>query len=118
MGNADYLGEAIRQVLDNAYRFTPSDGTISVSLSIEEDHIRLKIQDTGEGISQANLAHVFESFWRQDEAHTTPGFGLGLPIAQKIVVLHGGRIEVESEINVGTTVKMILPLVTSNSDHR
>ena len=53
---------------------------------------------------------AFETFWREDKPHTTPGFGLGLPIAQRVMEMHNGQITVESKVGEGTTVRMTLPL--------
>ncbi len=108
-GNADYLSLAFRQLLENAYHFTPENGTIRITSETAGDHIRLEISDTGPGISEEHLPRIFDTFWRQDEAHSTPGFGLGLPIAQKSVQMHNGRIDVASEIGKGSTFTIYLP---------
>ncbi len=109
MGNADYLSLAFRQLLENAYHFTPENGTIRITSATVRDHIRIEISDTGSGISEDDLPRIFDTFWRQDEAHSTPGFGLGLPIAQKIVQMHNGRIDVVSAIGKGSTFTIFLP---------
>jgi PAS domain S-box-containing protein len=109
-GDPDTLAEAFWQVMDNAFRFTPADGAITVSVKAVNEQIHLVIRDTGFGISLEDLPRIFKTFWRQDKAHTLSGFGLGLPIAQKIVDQQGGRIEVASKVGVGTTVSIILPL--------
>lgn len=109
MGNPNDLMIAIKQILDNAYRFTPADGEITFSASVKEKEIWLEVCDAGPGIPAEKLPHIFETFWRQDEAHNTPGLGLGLPIAQKIISRHGGEIEVESKIGAGTIFRIILP---------
>ncbi len=64
----------------------------------------------GPGNADDDLPHIFETFWRQDTAHSTPGFGLGLPIVQKIIKRHGGEVAVESEVGRGTTVRVSLPI--------
>jgi len=110
MGDADMLLEAFWQVLDNAYRNTPADGAVNVFVETTSEHIRLVIGDTGKGISSADLPSIFKTFWRQDKARTQPGFGLGLSIAQKIVERHEGKVEVTSEVGVGTTVTITLPI--------
>lgn len=110
MGNAEYLQAAIQQILDNAYRFTPAGGTITVTAGTITGYLWLDVQDTGLGIAEADLPRIFETFWRQDEAHTTPGLGLGLPIAQKIIATHGGTLQVRSAIGQGTTIRIILPM--------
>ena len=110
--NIDELIDALKHLLDNAYRFTPTNGTITVFSEIKGDYLWVNIHDTGPGISAENLPHIFETFWRKDEAHQTPGFGLGLPIAQRIVELFGGRIEVESKLGNGSTFSIVMPLAS------
>lgn len=108
--DGEWLVQAIRQVLDNALRFTPAGGRIDICTCCQDGSAIIAVQDTGIGISAAALPHIFERFWRQDEEHSTPGFGLGLSIAQKIVQLHGGSIDVESSEGAGTTFRMRLPI--------
>lgn len=114
MGDAEYLSEAIKQILDNAYRFTPPEGTVVVETGLLGGCVWLDVQDTGPGIPAEDVSNVFETFWRLDEAHTTPGFGLGLSIARKIIQLHGGDISVESAIGQGSTFRITLPVNTGN----
>lgn len=111
-GSSVDLTEAITHILDNAYQFTPPDGVITIKTGQEDHHVWVKVRDTGSGMDDATLQHVFEIFWRRDEAHSTPGFGLGLPIAQKIIEMHNGDIEIESAPDEGTTVTIRLPIHT------
>ncbi len=108
--DVDWLEEAFQSLLDNAIRFTPDHGSIMVHLHRRGKDVIIEIRDTGIGISPEALPHIFERFWRQDEAHTTPGFGLGLCIAQKVVEQHGGKIEVESCEGAGSAFRVILPI--------
>lgn len=117
-GTASYLVTALIQILDNAYRFTPKDGQIDVSLRLEANFVCCEIEDTGQGISQDSLPHIFETFWRQDSAHSTPGFGLGLPIAQRILSHYGGTIEVKSTLGVGSTFCLKFPVASNNAEIR
>lgn len=110
LGDEDHLETAVRQLLDNARRFTDADGSITVSTGTKDTHIWITIQDTGHGIASEDLPHIFETFWRKDEAHSVYGFGLGLPIAQKIIAQHKGTLEIESEPNKGTTAHITLPI--------
>ncbi|MBK8024103.1 MAG: PAS domain S-box protein [Chloroflexi bacterium] len=109
MGSHADLIEALRQILQNGLQFTPSDGTVTVSAGTDDGFVWIEVRDTGQGISKEHLPYIFASFWRQDDAHTTPGIGLGLPIARTIVEMHGGRIDVESEVGVGSVFRIILP---------
>jgi PAS domain S-box-containing protein len=108
-GNATQLLEAITQILDNAYRFTPPDGTIAVRVLSQSEKVVIEVQDTGSGIRESDIPRIFETFWRQDEAHSTPGFGLGLTIARRIAQMHDGDIEVKSQIGHGSLFRIILP---------
>lgn len=113
-GDEDHLEITIRQLLDNAYRFTSVDGSITVSTGAT-DTVWIRIQDTGHGIANEDLPHVFETFWRKDEAHSMHGFGLGLPIAQKIIEQHNGTLEIESVLEAGTTVSITLPILNETT---
>jgi PAS domain S-box-containing protein len=112
-GNMTDLADAFQQILDNAYRYTPREGSITVRSGVNEETVWLEIRDTGIGISEEAMPHIFETFWRQDEPHSTPGFGLGLSIAQRVMEIHHGSIQVTSEIGSGTTVRLTLPISTA-----
>lgn len=112
-GDREKLKQAVCCVVDNAIKFTPAGGTISVDLHKTGDEIFLKISDTGEGISEEMLPHIFESF-RQSDSSTIrkhSGLGLGLAFAKKIVEGHHGTISVESGgWQKGTSFTITLPL--------
>ena len=109
--DVDWLSEALEHILGNAIEFTPEGGTISIKTYREAPYTVIEIRDTGIGIQEEALPHIFERFWRLDEAHSTPGFGLGLPIAQQVVARHGGSIEVESTPGRGSRFEVWLPIV-------
>lgn len=111
LGEPHLLGQAFEQILDNAVRFTPADGQITITAGITDEHIWLTIADTGIGIAPANLQKIFRTFWRHDSVHSTPGLGLGLSIAQRILTLHGASIGVESTEGVGSKFTVTLPLM-------
>ncbi len=113
VGDADYLAHAFHQILDNAYRFTPPEGEVSVTVQVHAEHVLIWFCDTGIGIANDDLRHVFETFWRRDAAHSTPGFGLGLPIAQRIIERHGGQIEVVNQATQGTCFCVRLPIAVN-----
>lgn len=109
-GDADYLHMALIHLIANAVRYTPAEGAITVQSERHDDHVLIRIADTGVGIDEAVLPHVFERFFRDDVVGTTRGFGLGLSIANAVVAKHAGRIDAESVVGQGSTFSVWLPL--------
>ena len=105
----------IDNMVDNAVKYTPEDGSVTVAMSVSEDEVSVEVTDTGIGISPADQAHVFSAFHRSTNpnALSIPGTGLGLPIAQRIAESHGGTLELTSELGQGSTFRFTLPLRTS-----
>jgi len=104
------LRRVIVNLIDNAIKYTPTEGHIEIRVYPEKTTIVTEVRDTGIGIQQVDIPHVFERFFRSDNGRSTAsGTGLGLAIVHRIVELHGGQIEVESEIGQGTTVRVRLP---------
>lgn len=114
LGKSDKLGRAILNILDNAIKFTPNSGSVSLSLSLRENMALIHIKDTGTGIKKSDLPHIFDRFYRGSKTEKTLGSGLGLAIAQSIIKAHHGKIEVESKIRQGTTFSISLPLIKSS----
>lgn len=112
VGDAVRLKQVFSNLIDNAIAYTPERGAIRVALTIENAVAQVVVSDTGIGIAPADLPHVFERFYRSDEAraHNHEGTGLGLAIAQGAVQAHQGHIEVASVQGVGTTFTVCLPL--------
>ena len=104
------MRQAIDNIIDNAVKYSPPQAEITIRLRVEDDMAVLAISDRGIGIPDSSLRHLFTPFHRAANATMISGTGLGLPIAKEIVVLHGGRIGVETEIDVGTTVSIYLPI--------
>ena len=104
--------QALRILVDNAIKYTPAGGRITLSVRRRGDTARLSVQDEGQGIDAASLPHIFDRFYRTDESRTrqTGGTGLGLSIAKWIVERHGGWFEVDSWVGVGTRMTVVLPL--------
>ena len=114
-GDRELLQQAIRNLLDNAIKYTPSGGIVALALAVKSRRVFIRIKDTGIGIPASDLPHIFERFYRVDEARTkdTGGSGLGLAIVQQIIQAHHGKITVESEAGE-TTFEICLPLRLSN----
>jgi signal transduction histidine kinase len=108
----DELGRIVANLVDNAHRYGGRDGTtpIRISTSVADRDALLEVADEGPGISEPDLAHVFEPFYRvRSDATTPPGNGLGLAIAQGLANRNGGRLAATSRLGVGTTFRLILP---------
>lgn len=115
-GNRHYLRQVMNNLLDNALKFTPTGGSIHVSVSRDKELRRaaIRVADSGTGIAPEDLPHIFERFFRSDRsrprAGETRGTGLGLSICEAIIHLHGGTISAESQLGKGTTLIVHLPL--------
>jgi signal transduction histidine kinase len=114
-GDATRLRQVVNNLIDNALKFTEPGGRVEVNVHRDEahDHALLSVADSGVGISPHDLPHIFERFYQSDKSRTRQaqarGNGLGLSICQAIVESHGGRIEVESQQDKGTTFRIWLP---------
>ena len=98
-------------LLSNAFHFTPSEGKIVVSLKEKNEQMLIVVSDTGKGIDLKDLPHVFDRFYQSplNEYKSKEGFGIGLAVVHELVVLHGGTIDVVSEVDKGTTFTISLP---------
>lgn len=102
-------------LLDNAVKYTPEGGRVTVSVREEDGWVVLKVSDTGIGILEDELPLIFERFYRTDPARTEDGAGLGLSIARQIAKSHGGCIEAQSTLGEGSAFTLLLPKKTSIS---
>lgn len=110
--DADKMNQVLTNLLDNAIRYTKSNDTITIYANQDsENHVTIKIQDTGTGIKRENIKHIFDRFYKVDEARTRGkhGTGLGLYIVKNIIEKHGGEISVESDFGKGTTFIITMP---------
>lgn len=108
-GDADRLRQVVNNILDNAIKFAPEGGKIALKTFIEGNRLAVRVENEGESISEADLPHIFERFYKADKAHTSGmGTGLGLSIAQRIVEQHGGQITAESQ-NGNTAFTFTVP---------
>jgi signal transduction histidine kinase len=116
-GDKVKLRQLFINILENAVRYTPADGNISVSLVRKDSSALATISDTGIGIPPEHLPHIFERFYRVDKARSRAdgGVGLGMAIAKYIAESHKGNITVESEVGKGTTFNVSIPLKNPES---
>jgi two-component system, OmpR family, sensor histidine kinase ResE len=107
----DRIEQVLTNLIDNAVRHTPEDGTVTVSLTEGKGGFLINVKDTGSGIPEEDLPFVFERFYKADKARTRgkSGTGLGLAIAKNIVEAHRGHIQVHSKLDQGTTFTFFLP---------
>jgi heavy metal sensor kinase len=113
-GDAQWLKQALINLLDNALRYTPSGGAVTVRLQALGGGVVLAVEDTGHGIEPEHFPHLFERFYRTDwaRAKDSGGTGLGLPIVKEIAEAHGGSVSVTSQVNKGSTFTLRLPANT------
>ncbi|WP_373545255.1 two-component system sensor histidine kinase RppB [Chamaesiphon sp.] len=117
MGDSDRLYRAIANLIHNAIQYTPTDGVVTIRLESSERHAILTIQDNGIGISTEDLPHIFDRFYRvqADRSRNTGGTGLGLAIVRAIVQAHHGSIQVDSQLDLGSTFTVNLPIKATSS---
>jgi signal transduction histidine kinase len=109
-GNESQVRQIITNLLENALKFTPAGGTISLKLSQINDEAILEVTDTGIGVPTEDLSHLFERFHRGRNASSYPGSGLGLAITRALVSAHCGNIQAESKLGQGTTITVKIPV--------
>jgi signal transduction histidine kinase len=110
-GNEVRLKQVVVNLLDNAIKYTPEGGRITVRVAEEAQNVLLEVSDNGIGISTAALPHVFERFYRSEQvqARRARGTGLGLSMVQSIVEAHSGSVTVESREHEGSCFRILLP---------
>jgi PAS domain S-box-containing protein len=114
-GDPGRLGQLLDNLISNAVKFTPDGGRVDVRVFPQNGDVAIEIADTGIGISASEQTHLFQKFFRTSAAgkRAIQGTGLGLSISKAIVEAHAGRIELESEESIGTTVRVLLPAAES-----
>ncbi|NMG21510.1 hybrid sensor histidine kinase/response regulator [Brasilonema bromeliae] len=110
-----YIDEAVvrhvlTNLLSNAIKYSPPDSTVGLKLQCQSETVIFQVQDQGVGIAPADQQRLFESFFRASNVGNIPGTGLGLAIVKQVVERYGGTITVKSEMNVGTTFTVALPI--------
>jgi signal transduction histidine kinase len=106
------IERVLENLMENALRHTPEDGTVSIVLSPEGDNLSVRISDTGHGIPETELPRIFDRFYQLDKSRKGKSghSGLGLAISKRILELHGSDIKVDSVVDAGTTFTFILPV--------
>lgn len=107
--DAERMGHALNNLLDNALTYTPAGGTITASSSAVEEGVLLSIQDNGIGIEPIHIPHIFDKFYRVSGKTAESGTGLGLAIVREVVTAHGGHVTCESTPGKGSTFRLVLP---------
>jgi two-component system, OmpR family, manganese sensing sensor histidine kinase len=116
MGNSFEFKRIFANLIENALQYTPLNGTVEITNICNYQQIEIAVKDTGIGMTDEQLQHIFERFWRADTArsHCSGGFGLGLAIAKSLVQNHRGSLTVSSKPNIGSCFTVILPAYRHN----
>ena len=118
--NADVgmIERVLDNLIDNSFKHTPKGGCIRLQLSSIKTNVQLAVSDTGYGIHEEEIPHIFKRFYKKGDTHADigAGLGLGLAIAARIIELHGGRLSVDSVLHQGTTFQFSLPKGTPGSE--
>jgi len=112
-GDREKIILALHNLVGNALKYTPQGGKVTVNVDADDEQMTVEVDDSGIGISEEDARHIFEKFYRANDKRLTEitGSGLGLALAREVVRLHGGDIEVQSELNKGSKFTMTLPTV-------
>ncbi len=108
-GDVARLQRVVANLLDNAIKYTPAHGRVTIAADIDASRVSIEVRDTGLGINQTDLSHIFDRFYRGEKSRSSPGNGLGLSLALAIVRAHGGDITVKSSPGKGSIFSIFLP---------
>ena len=109
LGEVAPLQRVVANLLDNAIKYTAGGGTVTLSAKENREHVSISVIDSGSGIAEKDLPHIFDRFYRGDQSRSTPGSGLGLSLAQAVIRAHGGNIAVKSIPGSGSAFTILLP---------
>ncbi len=116
-GDENKIYSMVTNLINNAVKFTPENGRIAVSLQLSNNEFVIRVADNGMGIPKEDLSKIFGRFYRVHRpGKQIQGTGLGLAIVKEIVLRHDGRIDVESEIDKGSTFTIYLPVTSQPSE--
>ncbi|HEX2906915.1 MAG TPA: PAS domain S-box protein, partial [Phototrophicaceae bacterium] len=110
--DASIWRRVLTNLIENAINYTPAEHSVTVQTSRQDQSVVFTVEDTGIGISETDLSHIFDRFYRSDQARALVegGSGLGLAIVKRVVEMHGGQIKVESQVGVGSCFRVFLPI--------
>jgi signal transduction histidine kinase len=108
-GNMQLLHLAISNIVSNAIKYS-GNKPVKISIGTGNQHVIIVVKDEGIGIPSSELKYIYDPFFRASNTKQYEGFGIGLPLSRNIIRLHGGVLQVDAEINKGTTVQISLPL--------
>ena len=118
LGDPEGIEQLMTNLIANAIKYTPRDGEVRISTKAQGDQVLMTVKDNGIGISAEDLPHIFEEFYRGENARkcTEQGTGLGLSIVKSIADMHGAQISVESETGRGTTFRVAIPMANPREE--
>jgi signal transduction histidine kinase len=111
-GDRDRLRQVLANLIDNAVKYTPSGGRVTVTAHADGSTARIEVADTGIGIAAHDLSRIWERLYRSDQSRAERGLGLGLSLVRAIVRAHGGTVDVATEHGQGSTFTVSLPRTT------
>jgi signal transduction histidine kinase len=113
----DKIGLALHNLVNNALKYTPDGGRVEVKVDVKDGNMIIEVVDSGIGIAEADIGQIFERFYRANDPKVSAvtGSGLGLALAREVVRLHGGDIQVESEVGKGSTFSIVLPALSAKA---
>lgn len=109
MGDKNRLRQVFINIMDNALKYTPASGVIGIQVTSDADNIKIAISDNGCGIPAVHMPHIKDKFYKANQ--TVRGSGIGLAVADEIMQLHGGSLDIESTEGIGTTVTLTIPVL-------
>lgn len=109
MGDHDLLLLSVYNLLSNAIKFTKPGDLIVLRAGIQEETVLIEVEDQGVGIADTDIHHIWDELYRAERAKSIPGSGIGLALVKLIIERHGGNLEVQSQLNQGTTIRICLP---------
>ena len=115
LGSRMNIEEVLSNLISNAISYTPEGGRVTLAAAVKDNYLCISVRDTGLGIPEEDLGRIFDRFYRvkNEKTRYIAGTGLGLAIVKSIVEAHNGMIEMESQIDQGTTFYIYLPIITS-----